>query len=93
MDFSVQLNLSKNQRKQKEGQVLVSCQRTERAIEHEGDQDSNYKWCEWNNPYRLSKEASEELEIEGRAETIKATALLRPARILRKVLYIFFLTS
>ena len=28
-------------------------------MEHESDGDSNYNWCTWNDPHRLSKRAGE----------------------------------
>ena len=45
----------------------------------------NCKWCAWNDPQRLIKEL-EELESRGRVETLRITALLGSARILRRVL-------
>ena len=46
--------LSERQRKEK--QVLRLCQRTKKAVVHEGDSDTNYDWCDWNGPHRLGKE-------------------------------------
>ena len=57
----------------------------DKATEHEGDCDTNCNWCAQNNPKKLDK-ALEEVKISGRAETIQTTALLRSARILRRVL-------
>ena len=56
-----------------------------KAVEHNGDHDTNGSLCDWNDPQRLVKKM-EELEIRGRIETIRSTALLRSARILRRVL-------
>ena len=78
---------SKNQRKQKERRVLEPCQRTKKAVEHhEGDGDTSCNWCAWNGPQMLRVGG---LEIEGQIETIQTTALLRSARILRRVLEIW----
>ena len=32
------------------------CKRAEEAMEHEGDGDTNYGWCIWNNRQRIGKE-------------------------------------
>ena len=50
-------------------------------MEHEGDDDTNCNWRAWKDP-----QSFEELEIRGRVKTIQTTALLRSARILRRVL-------
>ena len=31
-------------------QIFRSCQRIKRALEHEGDSDTNCNWCTWNVP-------------------------------------------
>ena len=46
---------SENQRKQKERQVLRSCQRTKKAMEYESDSDTNRYWYTRNNSQRLGK--------------------------------------
>ena len=51
---------------------------------YEGDGDTNCNWYAWNDPQKLDK-GLEELEIEGQTETTQTTALLRSARILRRV--------
>ena len=48
---------------------------------YEGDGDTTCKWCTWNNTQR----GLEELEIWGWAYTIQTTALLRSARIPKRV--------
>ena len=37
-----------NKRKQKDRQILGSCQRGEKAEKHEGDSDTNSSWYTWN---------------------------------------------
>ena len=54
-------------------------------MEHEGNGDTNYNWCTWNNPKELVK-GLEDLEIRGRVETSQNKALLRSVRIPRRVL-------
>ena len=54
IDFTV-ADDEKNQRKQKEGQMLERCQRTKKTMEHESDDDTSCNWCIWNNPQRLGK--------------------------------------
>ena len=39
------------------------------AVEHEGDDDTNFSWCVWNCPQRIGKKI-EGLEISGIIETI-----------------------
>ena len=36
---------NENQRKQEGRQVVSSCQRTKKAVEHEDDGDTNGNWC------------------------------------------------
>ena len=50
-------SLSENQRKQEERQVHGLYQRTEIAVEHEGDGDTTCNRCTWNDPQRLGKKA------------------------------------
>ena len=44
-----------NQRKQKEIQVVGPCQRTKKAVEHQGDGDTSCIWRAWNGTQRLGK--------------------------------------
>ena len=67
--------------------ILKLCQRTKKTVEHEDDSHSNCSGCHQNSLQKLEKEL-EELEIKGKMETIQSTALLRLARILRRVLEI-----
>ena len=46
-------------KKQKDGQILGSCQRAEEAIEPEGDGDTTCIWCTWNSPQRPGKETGD----------------------------------
>ena len=45
MDFAVPTHQSENKRKRKDSQILGSSQRTEKAVEHESDGDTNNSWC------------------------------------------------
>ena len=56
-----------------------------KTVEPEGDHYTNCDGCFWYSNYRLLK-GLEDLEVGGRVETIQTTALLRKARILRRVL-------
>ena len=53
-------------------------------MEHEGDDDTSCNRCTWNDFQRVM----EELEIGGEDETIQTPALIRLARILRRILEI-----
>ena len=37
--------LSEHQRKQKARQVLLPCQRTKKAVEHENESNTSHNWC------------------------------------------------
>ena len=54
-------------------------------MEQDGDGDTNCNKYIWNNPKGYVK-GLEDLEIRGQVKTIQTTALLRSARILRRVL-------
>ena len=54
-------------------------------MKDEGDGDTNCNVCTWNYPRRIGK-GIEDIEIKGPGEAIQTTALLRSARILRRVL-------
>ena len=56
-------------------------------MEHKSDGDTNCNWCTWNNHQRDSK-GTGRLGIRGQVKTIQTTALLRSARILKRVLEI-----
>ena len=67
---------------------LNPCQRTKKkkkkkkkAEQHDGNGDTNCKWCCWNGLQRRL----EELEIRGRIEPIETTTLLRSAKILGRI--------
>ena len=46
----------KNKKKiKRETQVLGPCLRMKKAVEHEGDYDTNYDWQTWNGPQMLGK--------------------------------------
>ena len=46
----------------------------EKTVKNAGDSDTNNSWCTWKVPIGF-----EQLEIEGKMETIQTTALLRSA--------------
>ena len=62
-----------------------SYQEAEKAVEHEGNGNINYKWCFWNDSKRLGKKNWGNCKSV-RIKTILTTALLRSARILSRVL-------
>ena len=64
--------LGENQRKRKERQILGLCQKAKKAIEQEGDGDTNNECCTRNAPYKFLR-GMEELEIKGRTDTIQTT--------------------
>ena len=47
--------MSENQRKRDDKQLLEPCQRTKKAVEPEGEGDTNCNWCSWNGSQRLGK--------------------------------------
>ena len=61
----------------KEGEKIDKyfCQRTKKAGEYEGDDDTNCNWCVWNGPKKLGKKTGR-MEIRGRIKTIQAIAFL-----------------
>ena len=61
------------------------CLRVKKAVEHESDDSTNCDWCFGTITKGILK-GLEDLEVGGRVETIQMTALLRTARILRRVL-------
>ena len=48
-------NKEKKREKRKERQVLGPCQKTKKAVEHEGDVDTSCNWHTWDGPQRLVK--------------------------------------
>ena len=46
---------SENQRKQKRDKYLDLARELKKAMEYEGDGDTNCKWCARNNPQKLGK--------------------------------------
>ena len=44
--------LSENQRKRKKSPIFKPYKRTEKAVEHESDGETNYESCTWNGPQR-----------------------------------------
>ena len=55
MDFVVLADQSKDQRKRKERQILRPSERTEKAMEHQNDGDTNCNRCTWKDPKKLGK--------------------------------------
>ena len=76
---------SKNQRKRKEREVLRPCQRTKKMWNLRVTRIPIIFGALVTVPTILKKEL-EELEIQGQIKTMQTIGLLRPARILRKVL-------
>ena len=65
-------------------QILGSCPRTKKAMEHEDDDgDTNHNWYTWNGSQDMER-GMEEWEIKRRNDTIQVTALLKP--VSRRVL-------
>ena len=54
-------------------------------MKHESESDTNCDWCIWKIPKRLMK-GQEDLKIRGKVGIIQTSALLRSARIPRRVL-------
>ena len=79
---------SKNKSKWLDRQILGSCLRAEKAVEHESDNDTNCRWCSWNSPQRPGKETGGTGD-RGRIKTTEITVLLRLAGIFRRVLEIW----
>ena len=73
---------NENQRNEKSDKNLDLARELKKAMEHEGDGDTNCNWCTWNDLQRLGK-GLEKLKIGGRAITIKTSALMRSVRKLR----------
>ena len=46
---------SENKIKWKTGQIPWSCQKVEKVVEHEVNDDTNYSWSSWNNLQRPGK--------------------------------------
>ena len=40
------VKIKENEKRKK---ILILCQRTKKAVEHEGDSDTIYSWCAWNS--------------------------------------------
>ena len=57
VDFAILADhREKIKEKQEDRQILGSCQRAEKAVEHKNDDDSNWSWCPWNGPQTPGKE-------------------------------------
>ena len=50
---------SENERHWKDRQILGSCQRAEKVLEHKGNGDTNWSLCTWNSSKRLGKKTGE----------------------------------
>ena len=63
----------------KERKILWSCQRAEKAVEHEGDIDTNCSWCPWNCllKRRLGELEPEHSPVKTRENTSKSSGDLR----------------
>ena len=56
-----------------------------KTMEYKSDGDTNFNWCT-RYSHQTFIHALKEMEIKGRVQTIQTKAMLRSARILRKVL-------
>ena len=75
--------MRENKIKQKDlKNIYESCQRDEKAVEHEEDSDTNRSWSSWNSSQK-PEERLKEMKSSQRIETIKTTAILKSDRILR----------
>ena len=71
---------------EKRDKYLALARELKKTMEYEGD---NYTNCDWCFLARVTKgllKGLEDLKVGGRVETIQTTALLKMARILRRVL-------
>ena len=50
MDFKVPADQSENKRKRKDRWILGSYKKTKKAVEHEGDGNTNFSWCARDGP-------------------------------------------
>ena len=86
LDFAVpedhRVNLKEGEKKDK---YLDLARELKKTVEHESNDCANYDWCVITVT-KGSLKGLEDLEVGGKVETIKTTALLRTARIVRRVL-------
>ena len=86
MDFAILADHRvKLKESEKRDNYLDLARELKKTMKHEGDGDTNCNWCSQHTHQRIVK-GLEELEIRGQVETIQTIALLRLARILRRVL-------
>ena len=74
--------------KEKNGQILGSCEKAEKSMEYEGEGDTNCGWSLWNAPQRYGKGT-----VRIGNQNIRTAALLRSTCILRRVLVEIFCHS
>ena len=85
VDFAVSADHTERiKEREKIDKYLDQTKELKNTMEHNGDDDTNCNLYSWNRPQSLA--VNQELEIWGRIETIQTTALLRSARIFRRVL-------
>ena len=53
VDFAVSADHNMKIKKRKDEQILGSCQRAEKAVDHKGKSDTNSCWYAWNGPQSL----------------------------------------
>ena len=86
LDFAVPSdNRVKLKESEKNNKYRYIAWELKKTLEHESDDCTNCNWCSWCSHQRIGT-GLEDLEIKWRVETIQTTALLRWARILRRVL-------
>ena len=49
-DFAIPIGYRIKIKKWNDRQILGSCQRAEKAVEHKGESNTNCGWCPWKNP-------------------------------------------
>ena len=74
---------SENKGKRKNRQIPEPCERTEKAVEDEINDDTNCNWRTWIGPKKLGRKKWSDWKSE---EESSLSRLLRSSRILRRVL-------
>ena len=69
----------------KENEKINQYLRAEKALKYEDDNDTNCSWCPWNYSQDMEKILGE-LKVRAGIETIQISALLKPTRILKRLL-------
>ena len=86
INWNFQRTQSENKIKRKDREILGSCQRVEKVKKHEGGCVISVVVGVLETDIKSLERILNKLKISGRMETIENKALLRSARILRKIL-------